>query len=49
AQSNYHDIVPTNELGVPNAWINRRGEKALPGGRPTYEFANLSTFADAMA
>ena len=49
AQSNYHDIVPTNELGVPNAWINRRGEKALPGGRPTYEFANLTQLADEMA
>ena len=48
AQSNYHDIVPTNELGVPNAWINRRGEKALPGGQPTYEFRNLTQLADAL-
>jgi 2-haloalkanoic acid dehalogenase type II len=49
AQSNYHDIIPTNELGIPNAWINRRGEKALPGGTPTYEFTNLTQLADAIA
>jgi len=49
AQSNYHDIVPTNQLRIPNAWINRRGEKALAGGKPTYEFTNLTQLADAMA
>jgi 2-haloalkanoic acid dehalogenase type II len=49
AQSNLHDIVPANQLGIANAWINRRGEKALPGGSPTYEFANLTQLADAMA
>lgn len=48
AQSDYHDIVPANALGVPNAWINRLGEKALPGGEPSYEFANLTELADAM-
>ncbi len=49
AQSYYHDIIPTNQIGVPNAWINRRGEKALAGGAPTYEFTNLTQLADAMA
>jgi 2-haloalkanoic acid dehalogenase type II len=49
AQSNFHDIVPANALRIPNAWINRLGEKALPGGKPTYEFANLTALADAMA
>jgi 2-haloalkanoic acid dehalogenase type II len=48
AQSNYHDIIPTSQLGIPNAWINRRGEKALAGGTPTYEFANLTQLADAI-
>ena len=43
AQSNFHDIVPANALGIPNAWINRRSEKALPGGHPTYEFADLAS------
>src|SRR5581483_5449191 len=46
AQSNFHDIVPTNALGIPNAWINRLAEKALPGGRPTHEFADLTALAD---
>jgi FMN phosphatase YigB (HAD superfamily) len=48
AQSNYHDIVPTNELRIPNAWINRHGQKALAGGKPTYEFTNLPQLADAL-
>ncbi len=48
AQSNLHDIVPANVLGITNAWINRRAEKALPGGKPTYEFRHLAGLADAM-
>ena len=48
AQSNLHDIVPANQLGIPNAWINRHGESPLPGGHPTFEFGNLTQLADAM-
>src|SRR5712691_8167602 len=48
AQSNLHDIVPANQLGIANAWINRRSESASPGGSPTLEFANLTQLADAM-
>jgi 2-haloalkanoic acid dehalogenase type II len=48
AQSNFHDIVPTNALGIPNAWINRRGEKPLPGGQPTCEFPDLSAAAASL-
>jgi 2-haloalkanoic acid dehalogenase type II len=48
AQSNFHDIVPTNALGIPNAWINRRGEKPLPGGTPAHQYATLTELADAM-
>jgi 2-haloalkanoic acid dehalogenase type II len=48
AQSNFHDIVPANQLGIPNAWINRRGQDALPGGTPTYAFRDLTGLADAM-
>ena len=48
AQSNFHDIVPANQLGIPNAWINRRGQKALPGGTPTYEYRDLAGLADAL-
>ena len=48
AQSNLHDIVPANQLGIANAWINRHTQKALPGGDPTYEFRDLNGLADAM-
>jgi 2-haloalkanoic acid dehalogenase type II len=48
AQSNFHDIVPANQLGIANAWINRHGEKARVGGTPTYEFRDLTGLADAM-
>jgi len=48
AQSDFHDIVPTNVLGIPNAWINRRHEQALPGGKPGMELADLTGLADAI-
>ena len=48
AQSNVHDIVPTNALGIPNAWINRKSGRALPGGNPTMEFADLAGLANAL-
>lgn len=48
AQSNFHDVVPTNALGIPNAWINRKSNQALPGGMPTMEFRNLAELADAL-
>lgn len=48
AQSNFHDIVPTNALGISNAWINRRAQKPLTGGTPTYQYADLKALADAM-
>lgn len=30
AQSYYHDIVPTHELGITRVWVNRQGEKNDP-------------------
>lgn len=48
AQSNLHDIVPANQLGIATAWINRHAEPPLPGGTPRYEFANLTAMADAV-
>jgi 2-haloalkanoic acid dehalogenase type II len=48
AQSNFHDIVPTNALGIPNAWINRKSNRALPGGTPTMEFSDLKGLADKL-
>ncbi|HVR37557.1 MAG TPA: HAD family hydrolase [Thermoanaerobaculia bacterium] len=49
AQSNYHDVVPTNALGIANAWVNRHGETALPNGTPTHEVRNLAGLADLLA
>ncbi|HEX9161927.1 MAG TPA: HAD-IA family hydrolase [Thermoanaerobaculia bacterium] len=48
AQSNFHDIVPTNALGIANAWINRKSNAPLPGGMPTFEYADLTQLANAL-
>ncbi len=48
AQSNFHDIVPANAHGIPSAWVNRRGEAALPGGTPTYEVPDMAGLADLL-
>jgi 2-haloalkanoic acid dehalogenase type II len=47
AQSNFHDIVPANAIGIPTAWINRHGQIALPGGNPAMEFRTLAELAEA--
>jgi 2-haloacid dehalogenase/putative hydrolase of the HAD superfamily len=49
AESNFHDIVPTNTLGIDNAWINRQRQNSLPGGTPRYQFDDLAGLAAAMA
>jgi 2-haloacid dehalogenase/putative hydrolase of the HAD superfamily len=49
AQSNFHDVVPCNELGIPSAWVNRKKESALPGGAPTFEVADMAGLANAIA
>ena len=50
AESNFHDIVPTNSLRIENAWINRRGAPPLAGGVPTLgEFRDLAALAGAIA
>jgi len=49
AESNFHDIVPTNALGIDNAWINRQRQRELPGGTPPFAFDDLTGLADAIA
>ena len=49
AESNFHDIVPTNVLGIDNAWINRQHQTELPGGTPKYTFGDLAGLAEAMS
>src|SRR5258706_2624972 len=48
AESNFHDIVPTNILGIDNAWINRQRQPELPGGTPKFKFDDLAGMADAI-
>lgn len=46
AQSYFHDVVPARALGIPVAWINRKGEAASDGGRADHEFRTLAELAD---
>jgi len=46
AQSHFHDVVPSNELGIPSVWINRLGERRQPP--PTREMADLTGLADVL-
>ncbi|HEX8408128.1 MAG TPA: HAD-IA family hydrolase [Thermoanaerobaculia bacterium] len=49
AQSNFHDIVPANALGIPSAWVNRHAATALPGGMPAYEVRDMAGLAELLA
>ena len=46
AQSTFHDVMPARALGIPVAWINRKGEAAPDAGRPDREFQSLTDLAD---
>lgn len=50
AESLYHDIAPTNELGIANVWVNRRGGKAGAtrdvAAKPNLEVPDLKTLAE---
>lgn len=45
AQSNFHDIVPANAMGIPTAWVNRKGQQPLDGGVPKFEVRDLEELA----
>ena len=46
AQSYFHDVTPCLSLGVPVAWINRRGQ-SLPAGEQSIEvFRDLTEFSN---
>ncbi len=49
AESNFHDVIPTNALGIDNAWINRQRQPELPGGTPKFKFDDLEGLANAIA
>ena len=46
AQSLFHDIQATSELGIPSIWINRLGEPADP--RPTLTLTGVGELADGL-
>jgi 2-haloalkanoic acid dehalogenase type II len=46
AQSYFHDVIPARALGIPVAWINRKGEAAPDGGKPDRECRTLTDLAD---
>ena len=48
AQSFFHDVVPAKALGIPVAWINRKGESASGGIVPELELRDLTGLADAL-
>jgi len=45
AQSDFHDVVPCKALGIPVAWINRKGQRAGEGGAPDRELPDLAALA----
>jgi len=45
AQSYFHDVVPCKALGIPVAWINRKGEAAGADGAPDRELPDLAALA----
>ena len=48
AQSQFHDIVPAFGLGIPVAWINRKGQPAHPTSIPDMEVKTIGGLADRL-
>jgi 2-haloalkanoic acid dehalogenase type II len=46
AQSYFHDVQPARALGIPTAWINRKGERPLDDRGADHEFRTLAEAAD---
>jgi 2-haloalkanoic acid dehalogenase type II len=49
AQSYFHDVAPALARGIPAAWVNRKGERAPEGGRPSLEVRDLLELAHRLA
>jgi 2-haloalkanoic acid dehalogenase type II len=45
-QSYFHDVTPARRLGIPVAWINRKGEATTEPSGAQAEFRTLAEFAD---
>jgi 2-haloalkanoic acid dehalogenase type II len=48
AQSAYHDIIPTQELGISSAWVNRYREQMPTGASPLYVTDSLAHLAEVL-
>jgi 2-haloalkanoic acid dehalogenase type II len=48
AQSLFHDIVPAHALGIPVAWVNRKGQAGRPDILPDIEVKTLGGLADRL-
>jgi 2-haloalkanoic acid dehalogenase type II len=46
AQSLFHDVVPSRALGIPVAWINRKGQPAPSNSLPDMEVKTLASLAE---
>jgi 2-haloalkanoic acid dehalogenase type II len=46
AQSFFHDIAPATALGIPAAWVNRKGEPTPPAALHVPQFPTLAALAD---
>jgi 2-haloacid dehalogenase/putative hydrolase of the HAD superfamily len=42
AQSYFHDVEPAAALGIPVAWVNRKGERPAGAARPDAEVTSLA-------
>lgn len=45
AQSVYHDIVPTQEMSIASAWVNRYGEPLPPEAEPEFIVESMEGLA----
>jgi 2-haloalkanoic acid dehalogenase type II len=49
AQSYFHDVVPSKQLEITVAWVNRKSEQPAAGGpSPDYEVTDLRELADLL-
>ena len=48
AQSHFHDVVPCRALGIPVAWVNRKGEPGREDVRPDIDVSTLAGLADRL-
>jgi 2-haloalkanoic acid dehalogenase type II len=48
AQSRFHDVVPCRALGIPVAWVNRKGASGREHVRPDIEVPSPAALADRL-